>query len=121
MTITLSANAWKRLQHISNISKTSTYINKFLLSAKSGGCNGFTYNFVSIDNEKYENIFTKKLTIVKENDILVMIDPMSEFILFGTHIDFTKEDFEEKFVFTRSKNNEGKKISNCGCGKSFSI
>ena len=46
------------------------------------------------------------------------LDPKSEFALFGTHIDFNKGEYEEKFVFTKNYNI---KSSTCGCGKSFSI
>jgi 3-oxoacyl-[acyl-carrier-protein] synthase III len=35
-------------------------------------------------------------------------------------IDFEKGDYEEKFVFSRNKYNNNK-VSNCGCGKSFSM
>jgi len=119
MTITLSINAWKRLKTISKMSLNKVYYNKFLLSAKSGGCNGFIYNFSPIVNEKFVNITNKKHIMVNNNDIYVIVDPKSELILLGTHIDFEIGDYEEKFVFSRAKYNN--KVSNCGCGKSFSI
>jgi iron-sulfur cluster assembly accessory protein len=124
MTITLSANAWKRLRIISKMSVNNVYYNKFLLSAKSGGCNGFTYNFSPIVNETFVKITNKKPIIVNNNDISVILDPKSELILSGTHIDFEKRDYEEKFIFSRNKDNSNdnsNKVSNCGCGKSFSI
>ena len=91
MTITLSTNAWKRLQIISKMSLNNVYYNKFLLSAKSGGCNGFTYNFSPIVNETFVKITNKKHIIVNNNDISVIVDPKSELVLLGTHIDFEKE------------------------------
>jgi iron-sulfur cluster assembly accessory protein len=124
MTITLSANAWKRLRIISKMSVNNVYYNKFLLSVKSGGCNGFTYNFSPIVNETFVKITNKKPIIVNNNDISVILDPKSELILSGTHIDFEKGDYEEKFIFSRNKDNSNdnsNKVSNCGCGKSFSI
>jgi len=124
MTITLSANAWKRLRIISKMSVNNVYYNKFLLSAKSGGCNGFTYNFSPIVNETFVKITNKKPIIVNNNDISVILDPKSELILSGTHIDFEKGDYEEKFIFSRNNDNSNdnsNKVSNCGCGKSFSI
>ena len=120
MTITLSTNAWKRLQIISKMSLNNVYYNKFLLSAKSCGCNGFTYNFSPIVNETFVKITNKKHIIINNNDISVIVDPKSELVLLGTHIDFEKGDYEEKFVFSRSKYNSIK-VSNCGCGKSFSM
>jgi|APGre2960657373_1045057.scaffolds.fasta_scaffold19238_2 iron-sulfur cluster assembly accessory protein len=121
MSITITINAWKRLQYISNntLSKTNIYYNKYLLLAKSGGCNGFLYNFSQIDNDLFATFTNKKQTsVIKNYDISVIVDPKSEFALLGTHIDFTKGEYEEKFVFTKNSNI---KSSTCGCGKSFSI
>ena len=56
--------------------------------------------------------------MIKNYDISVIVDPKSEFALFGTHIDFNKGEYEERFVFTKNSNI---KSSTCGCGKSFSI
>lgn len=121
MSITISANAWKRLQYISNntLAKTNIYYNKYLLKAKSGGCNGFLYNFSPIDNDLFAKFTDKKqISIIKNYDISVIVDPKSEFALLGTHIDFDKGEYEEKFVFSKNSNI---KSSTCGCGKSFSI
>jgi iron-sulfur cluster assembly accessory protein len=121
MSISISTKAWKRLQYISNttLSKTNKYYNKYLLTAKSGGCNGLLYNFSQIDNDLFAKFTDKKqITMLKNYDISVIIDPKSEFALLGTHIDFNKGEYEEKFIFSRNSNI---KTSTCGCGKSFSI
>jgi len=120
MTISLSTNAWKRLDFISKLSLHNIFYNKFLLSAKSGGCNGFIYNFSPIINETFVKISKNKPIIINNKDISIIIDPKSELILLGTHIDFEKGDYEEKFIFSRIEKNS-KKVSSCGCGKSFSI
>ena len=69
-----------------------------------------------------ERTFNKKqkANFLSKNDIDVYIDPMSEFYLIGTTIDFINEDynkniFESKFIFDIDK----KLASTCGCGVSF--
>lgn len=121
LNIIITNNAWKK---ISDISKTQNN-NKFLLSASSGGCNGFNYNFKTIDYNEYINIINNnklKTTIIKNNNNNILIDPKSEFVLFGTKIDYIFENysnglFENKFIFIPNKNF----ANSCGCGTSFSL
>lgn len=117
--IIVTNTAWRKINSISN--KLS--INKFIFSATSGGCNGYNYNLTTLDNIKYNNIITTskiKPTIINDNKNIILIDPVSEFLLLGTTIDYIEEDFEKnvyenKFVFTPDK----KTNSSCGCGISF--
>ena len=124
--IIITDNAWNK---IINISKTQK-LKYFLFSAKSGGCNGFNYKFNSINTKEYNNIYNTNLTkshlnnikptIIQKNNITILIDPVSEFLLLGTIIDYINEDysnniFENKFVFIPDKNI----TSSCGCGISF--
>tara|TARA_B110000879_G_C11178171_1_gene517095 strand:+ start:1649 stop:2062 length:414 start_codon:yes stop_codon:yes gene_type:complete len=119
--IIVTNNAWNKMNKISKTQK----IERFLFSATSGGCNGFNYTLGLLDNIEYEKIynihFNKiKPTIIKSDNIELLIDPMSEFLLLGTTIDYIHEDysngiFENKFVFFPNKT----LASSCGCGISF--
>ena len=93
-----------------------------MFSAEGGGCNGFNYKLNSIEDKTYNKLIESKLppTILTNNNISVIIDPMSEMYLIGTKIDYIFEDFnkgifENKFVFTPDK----EIASSCGCGVSF--
>jgi len=112
MNISITRKAWKKLVSISGNQ------GKYLLSAKGGGCNGFIYNFSKIENNVYENIRNEKAIILNDGGISVIIEPLSEFLLQGTTVDYEKGLYEEKFVFNTNGTN---KKSKCGCGKSFSI
>ena len=94
----------------------------FMLSAISGGCNGFNYNLKLINKKKFDSFFNTKLNpmIIENDEIKLLVDPIAEMILLGTKIDYVSEDysngiFENKFIFTPDKN----KASSCGCGISF--
>ena len=98
----ITSSAWNKFKYI--LDKDTTK-HSFLFSAKGGGCNGFNYNIETIE----------------ENNIKLIIEPLSEMLLLGTTIDYIKEDyskniFESKFIFTPQKN----KATTCGCGISFS-
>ena len=101
---------------------TNSLINNFFFSASSGGCNGFNYNLELLNNSEYEIIKENKIkpSIIKNNDLKLVIDPHSEMLLFGTTIDYVKEDFkkgifENKFIYIPDKN----LATPCGCGISF--
>lgn len=117
-TITITNNAWKKINDI--IKKSNTM--GMLFSVKSGGCNGFNYSFETI-NSKNMDIFDNKPqpNFVTKNSNTVYIDPISELYLMGTTIDYLEEDYsngiyESKFVYLPDKNI----ASSCGCGVSFS-
>ena len=116
--ITITDNAWKKIMEISYKQKN----NKFLFSAKSGGCNGFNYKFNIINDDELEKINTTKIKaqMIEKDNTKIFIDPMSEFLIFGTTLDYIYEDFEKgiyenKFVFIPNK----EKTISCGCGISF--
>jgi len=119
--ITITNNAWNKMIQISKTQK----IEKFVFSATSGGCNGFNYKLDLLNNKEYENIYNthfKKIkpSIIKRDNTELLIDPMSEFLLLGTTIDYINEDysngvFENKFIFIPDKT----LASSCGCGISF--
>lgn len=118
--IQVTNNAWNKIETIVNKSSNNM---GFLFSVSSGGCNGFNYNLNLLDKNKFKDIQNDKLKIsyVKNNNIKIYIDQLSEFYLLGTKIDYISENFnknifESKFTFTPNKN----KASSCGCGISFS-
>lgn len=110
--ITVTEEAWEKIKMIS----TNINNNTFIFSATSGGCNGFNYMFNALENkEDY-----KKSSRLINNNIEIVIDPLCEFLLMGTTIDYIKEDlpngiFENKFVFLPDKSI----TTTCGCGVSF--
>ena len=118
--IIITDDAWSKMSEI--IIKQNS--KSFLLSASSGGCNGFNYEFNLLNNVEHNNFINKyevnKITEIKNNDIILLIDPLSEFLLFGTTIDYVSSDynkniFESKFIFKPDKN----LATSCGCGISF--
>ena len=117
--IFVTNNAWNKIKDICNIQNK----NNFLLSVKGGGCNGFSYTFNILDNIEYNKLLKlNKLqpNIISNNNIKILIDPKSEFLLFGTKIDYIKEDlskniFDNKLIIIPDKNIN----TTCGCGSSF--
>ena len=96
--ITVTNNAWNKIKEITSEQKQSC----FIFSAKSGGCNGFNYNFNLIDKTEYNKIVEEnsgriKPTVITKEHTQILVDPVSEFLLLGTTIDFVKEDY---FLFT---------------------
>lgn len=110
----------KAFEKMNLIMKSSGNSNGFLFSVTSGGCNGFNFNLKLMNNDDLDNIINSKPSIIKDNHVDVYIDPVSEIYLFGTTIDYIKEDyskgvFESKFTY----NIDRKFASSCGCGVSF--
>jgi iron-sulfur cluster assembly accessory protein len=115
MNISITKRAWEKLFSIARGNKS-----RFLLSAKSGGCNGYIYNITKVEEDaRALTRYREKRAIILANDnISVLIEPRSEVLLAGTMVDYEKGQYDEKFVF---KNAGDSKKSKCGCGKSFSI
>jgi iron-sulfur cluster assembly accessory protein len=118
--ISITTNAWNKMIKISKTQK----IDRFLFSATNGGCNGFNYKLNLLNDTDYKTIYTDldkmKPTIIKRDNTELLIDPMSEFLLLGTTIDYINEDysngvFENKFIFIPNKT----LATSCGCGVSF--
>lgn len=118
--ITITNNAWNKMSQIIDNQNSHS----FIFSANSGGCNGFNYKLQLINLVEYKNILSENNNInpmiLENNTTKVMIEPMSEFLLFGTTIDYIYEDFtngifENKFIFKPNK----ELTNTCGCGISF--
>ena len=119
--ISVTSGAWSKMTSI--IETQGKDIFGFVFSASSGGCNGFNYNLKLLNNDDYNtdyHKFSKRLSVMEENNTKLVIDPLSEMYLIGTTIDYINEDFEKgvfenKFIFLADK----KIATSCGCGTSF--
>ena len=115
--ISVTSEAWRKMTSIIETQEKDIF--GFVFSASSGGCNGFNYNLKLLNNDDY-NKFSKRLSVMEENNTKLVIDPLSEMYLIGTTIDYINEDFEKgvfenKFIFLADK----KIATSCGCGTSF--
>jgi iron-sulfur cluster assembly accessory protein len=107
--LTVTDNAWTKMFEISK----KQGISHFLFSATSGGCHGYNYELSLLKQKEFNQKI--QLTYVSKKNIHVVMDPLSEFLLLGTTIDYTTTAFENKFIFMPDKD----LASSCGCGISF--
>ena len=75
-----------------------------------GGCSGFQYGFTFDEN------ITDGDTVVENDGVKLLIDPMSYQYLAGAEIDYTEGLEGAQFVI-RNPN----ATTTCGCGSSFSV
>jgi iron-sulfur cluster insertion protein len=75
-----------------------------------GGCSGFQYGFTFDQNE------TDGDTVVENQGVKLLVDPMSFQYLAGAEIDYTEGLEGSQFVI-RNPNAS----TTCGCGSSFSV
>ena len=80
------------------------------LRVSSGGCSGMSLAFDLADDRKPED------KVYESNGAKVVIDPKSEFFLFGSTVDYESSLIKSGFV---AKNPTA--TSTCGCGASFSV
>ena len=123
--IQITKSAWQKIGQILHKTKNPYGL---LYSAKTGGCNGFSFELLPMTKDIHKKIRQTKFTTILTNDGSfgspsgnVYVDPLSEMYLLGTTIDYVKEDFskkiyESKFIYEADKN----LMTKCGCGTSFS-
>ena len=75
-----------------------------------GGCSGFQYGFTFDQEEKDGD------TVVANQGVKLLVDPMSVQYLMGAEIDYTESLEGSQFVI-RNPN----ATTTCGCGSSFSV
>ena len=75
-----------------------------------GGCYGFQYGFT------FDDAVGDGDTVVENDGVRLLIDPMSVQYLMGAEIDYT-EDLEGARFVIRNPN----ATTTCGCGSSFSV
>ena len=77
---------------------------------QGGGCSGFQYGFTFDENEGDGD------TVVENQGVQLLIDPMSIQYLIGAEIDYSEGLEGAQFVI-RNPNAQ----TTCGCGSSFSV
>tara|TARA_B100000795_G_scaffold124629_1_gene92970 strand:+ start:275 stop:607 length:333 start_codon:yes stop_codon:yes gene_type:complete len=103
--ISFTCSALKQLKQIAENNNSIG----ILFSIKSGGCNGFEYNFEPINTFSNSNI-------VVEDDLKIEVCERSIFYLLGTKIDWDEDIMGRRFIFDNPMAQ-----ASCGCGTSFSM
>ena len=83
---------------------------KLRVFISGGGCSGFQYGFTFDENEGDGD------TVVENQGVQLLIDPMSIQYLMGAEIDYSEGLEGAQFVI-RNPNAQ----TTCGCGSSFSV
>ena len=83
------------------------------LYLKGGGCNGFSYKFKILDDDKKVNKLDEIMDV--DGDKLILCNK-SMLFLFGTKIDYIEDLMGSRFDF-----NNPNSTSQCGCGTTFSV
>ena len=107
MSITLTTHATQKLDSL--IKEEDNPNLKLRIFVSGGGCSGFQYGF-TFDEQQDAND-----TVIKSDDVQVLIDPLSFNYLKGAEVDFVEDLNGAQFVIKNP--NAG---STCGCGQSFS-
>lgn len=77
---------------------------------QGGGCSGFQYGFTFVEQAEEDD------TVVENQGVKLLIDPMSFQYLSGAEIDY-KDSLEGSHFVIRNPN----ATTTCGCGSSFSV
>jgi len=83
---------------------------KLRVFVTGGGCSGFSYGFTFDDSENEDD------TVVRQEGVALLIDPMSYQYLVGAEIDYRENLMGSRFLV-----NNPNAQSTCGCGSSFAI
>ena len=106
--ITLSSNAAERIKQIMSEDKHNSI--GVRVGVKSGGCAGMSYIM------EYTKEINPNDEVIEDKGVKVFIDPAAVMYLFGTEMDYKKEEFSSQFVFNNPNETE-----RCGCGESFKV
>ena len=106
--ISLSDQAASRIKEIMSSAKNKSI--GVRVGVKSGGCAGMSYVM------EYAKEINPNDEVIQDKGVKVFIDPAAVMYLFGTEMDFKKEQFSSEFVFNNPNETE-----RCGCGESFKI
>ncbi len=82
---------------------------KLRVFVSGGGCSGFKYGFT------FDELINEDDTVMENNGVKLLIDPMSFQYLVGAEIDYEENLQGAQFIIK----NPGA-TSTCGCGSSFS-
>ena len=105
--IKLSDKAADRIKEILLQNKDSLGVR---IGVKSGGCAGMSYIM------EYTKEINPNDEVIEDKGVKVFIDPAAVMYLFGTEMDYKKEQFSSQFVFNNPNETE-----RCGCGESFKV
>ena len=107
MTITLTENAAKQIQH--QLAKRGKGLG-LRVGVKKVGCSGFAYTFDYADEMRAGD------QMFELNNAKVVVDADSLPVIDGSRLDFVKEGLKQTFKFENPKVD-----ATCGCGESFSL
>jgi iron-sulfur cluster assembly accessory protein len=105
--ITVTERAARRIGEILRHEPRGTMLR---LSVEGGGCSGFQYKFDTDSAQEADDI------VVRREDALLLIDPVSLGYLAGSEIDFVDDLIGAAF-----RVNNPKAKASCGCGTSFTL
>lgn len=109
--ITLTDNACKRVK---TLLAQDTYKDEHVAGLRvyitGGGCSGFNYGFAFETEIKEDDI------VIENNDVKVIVDPMSMMYIGGSTIDYETGMLNQQFVVSNPL-----ATGTCGCGSSFNI
>ena len=105
--ITVTERAARRIGEILRHEPLGTMLR---LSVEGGGCSGFQYKFDTDGAQEADDI------VVRREDALLLIDPVSLGYLAGSEIDFVDDLIGAAFKIRNPQ-----ATASCGCGTSFSI
>lgn len=83
---------------------------KLRVYVTGGGCSGFQYGFT------FDETINEGDTVVENNDVSLVVDPLSFQYLAGAEVDYVEGLQGAQFVI-RNPN----ATTTCGCGSSFSV
>ena len=106
--ISLSDQAASRIKEIMSSAENKSI--GVRVGVKSGGCAGMSYVM------EYAKEINPNDEVIEDKGVKVFIDPAAVMYLFGTEMDFKKEQFSSEFVFNNPNETE-----RCGCGESFKV
>ena len=100
----------KALKQINTLLSKKDKGSFFRIAIKGGGCSGFQYGFKLDDNAEDDD------TVLKEDDVSILIDSLSIQYIFGSTLDYVENLEGSKFIIENPN-----ATTTCGCGASFSI
>ena len=84
---------------------------KFIrIAVRTKGCSGLSYDLSFVDEPAPTD------EVVHDHELTLLVDRKASLFLFGTVMDFRKDQFSEGFTFV-NPNEKGR----CGCGESFHV
>ena len=108
MQFQITENAFKRIKELKDKEQQTPIALR--VSVDGGGCNGFMYKYEFVHEILPEDF------VIKQDESIVIIDPISEAYLAGCTLDFV-EQLGNSYFEIKNPNAKGK----CGCGNSFSV